>query len=226
MFDLLPEAQRPEAARRLVANIRERDTHLATGFLGTPYLCHVLTRFGYLDVAYDLLLQERCPSWLYPVAQGATTIWERWDGLRPDGTFQNPAMNSFNHCAYGAIGHWLYSAVAGIQIDGAKPGYKHTLIQPQLGGNLDFAKAELVTGYGRLASHWQLNEETLTLDVTIPPNTTATIVLPMTDSAAVLEGERPLEDVEDIRVFRNMGDKIVIEVGSGNFTFGGKLTTV
>ena len=226
MFDLLPEAQRPEAARRLVANIRERDTHLATGFLGTPYLCHVLTRFGYLDVAYDLLLQERCPSWLYPVAQGATTIWERWDGLRLDGTFQNPAMNSFNHCAYGAIGHWLYSAVAGIQIDGAKPGYKHTLIQPQLGGNLDFAKAELVTGYGRLASHWQLNEETLTLDVTIPPNTTATIVLPMTDSAAVLEGERPLEDVEDIRVFRNMGDKIVIEVGSGNFTFGGKLTTV
>ena len=218
-FDLLPEAQRPEAARRLVANIRARDTHLATGFLGTSYLCHVLTRFGYLDVAYDLLLQESCPSWLYPVTQGATTIWERWDGRKPDGTFQDPEMNSFNHCAYGAIGHWLYSTVAGMQIDDAKPGYKHTLIQPQLGGGLAFARAELLTGYGRLACHWQLAAEALTLEVTIPPNTTATIILPTTESASIFEGGQPLEDVADLRDRRAANNKIVIEVGSGDYSF-------
>ena len=93
--------------------------HLATGFVGTAYIAHVLNRFGYLDTAYDLLLQDTCPSWLYAVTQGATTIWERWDGQRPDGTFQTPDMNSFNHYAYGAIGEWLYKVVAGLQIDPA-----------------------------------------------------------------------------------------------------------
>jgi alpha-L-rhamnosidase len=128
-------------------------------------------------------------------------------------------MNSFNHYAYGAIGHWLVSSVAGMQIDEAKPGYKHTVIQPQLGGDLVFAKAELMTGYGRLACHWQLTDKTLTLDVTIPPNTTATIILPITDSAAIFEGERPLEEVDDLRDLRHISDKLFIEVGSGTYTF-------
>ena len=223
MFDLLPEEQRPDAARRLVANVRERNNHLATGFLGTPYLCHVLTRFGYLDVAYDLLLQESCPSWLYPVTQGATTIWERWDGIQPDGSLQNPEMNSFNHYAYGAIGHWLYSAVAGLQIDATRPGYKHTVIQPQIGGELSFARAELMTGYGRLASYWQLTDETFTLEVTIPPNTTATIVLPSPDPAAIFAGERPLTDQPDLRSFHHSDDQLFIEVDSGQYTFTVKL---
>jgi alpha-L-rhamnosidase len=101
-FDMLPEALRKGAAEKLVQNIRSYGTHLTTGFLGTPYLCHVLSRYGYTDVAYDLLLQETYPSWLYPVKMGATTIWERWDGQKPDSTFQTPGMNSFNHYAYGA----------------------------------------------------------------------------------------------------------------------------
>jgi Bacterial alpha-L-rhamnosidase. len=96
-FDMLPEHLRPQAAERLAENVKSYGNHLTTGFLGTPYLCHVLTRFGYLDVAYDLLLQETYPSWLYPVKMGATTIWERWDGIRPDSSFQTPTMNSFNH---------------------------------------------------------------------------------------------------------------------------------
>ena len=107
-FDMLPESLRKQAAERLVDNIRHYHTHLTTGFLGTPYLCHVLTRFGHDDVAYELLLQKTYPSWLYPVTMGATTIWERWDGIRPDSTFQTPSMNSFNHYAYGAIGDWMY----------------------------------------------------------------------------------------------------------------------
>ncbi|MCB0228618.1 MAG: alpha-L-rhamnosidase, partial [Anaerolineae bacterium] len=103
-FDLLPEQLRPLAAKRLAEEIRLGDYHVTTGFVGTPYVCHVLSRFGYADVAYRLLTQEGYPSWLYPVKQGATTIWERWDGIKPDGSFRNASMNSFNHYAYGAIG--------------------------------------------------------------------------------------------------------------------------
>ena len=131
-FDLLPEEQRAEAARRLAAEVKTRG-HLTTGFVGTPYLCHVLSRYGHLDVAYRLLNREEYPSWLYPVKQGATTIWERWDGQKPDGSFQDAGMNSFNHYAYGAIGEWMYRVVAGLELDPREPGYKHVLAQPQPG---------------------------------------------------------------------------------------------
>ena len=114
-FDLLPEAVRVQAAARLAQIMRDNNYHLTTGFVGTPYLCHVLSRFGQTDVAYELLNQESFPSWLYPVKKGATTIWERWDGIKPDGSFQDAGMNSFNHYAYGAIGEWLYRVVAGIE---------------------------------------------------------------------------------------------------------------
>ena len=134
-FDLLPEDMRRTAAERLAREVRERK-HLTTGFLGTPYLCHVLSRYGYLDEAYMLLNREEYPSWLYPVKQGATTIWERWDGQKPDGTFQDVSMNSFNHYAYGAVGEWMYRVMAGIEIDEAAPGYEHILIQPQPGRRL------------------------------------------------------------------------------------------
>jgi len=150
-FDLLPENLRPAAAERLVRDVRERK-HLTTGFVGTPYLCHVLSRFGYLGEAYMLLNRDQYPSWLYPVKQGATTIWERWDGQKPDGTFQDKGMNSFNHYAYGAIGEWMYRVMAGIEIDPAEPGYKHILIQPQPGGGLTYAKASFDSMYGRVAS--------------------------------------------------------------------------
>ena len=131
-FDLLPEEQRAGAAQRLATEVKTRG-HLTTGFVGTPYLCDVLTRFGHLDVAYKLLNREEYPSWLYPVKQGATTIWERWDGQKPDGTFQDVGMNSFNHYAYGAIGEWMYRVVAGLELDPREPGYKHVLAQPRPG---------------------------------------------------------------------------------------------
>ena len=112
----MPDELRPLAAKRLAAEVRTRK-HLTTGFVGTPYLCHVLSRFGYTDEAYLLLNREEYPSWLFPVKQGATTIWERWDGQKPDGTFQDVEMNSFNHYAYGAIGEWMYRVMAGIELD-------------------------------------------------------------------------------------------------------------
>ena len=113
-----------------------------------------------------LLTRKEYPSWLYPVTQGATTIWERWDGKKPDGTFQDKGMNSFNHYAYGAIGEWLYRVVAGIEIDEAQPGYKHILIQPHPGGGLTFVQANLRSMYGQIRSHWQISNKKSTIWLT------------------------------------------------------------
>jgi hypothetical protein len=113
---------------------------------------------GMMQAAYLLLNREQYPSWLYPVKQGATTIWERWDGLKPDGTFQDKGMNSFNHYAYGAIGEWMYRVMVGIEIDQAAPGYKHTLIQPQPGGGFTSVKASHQTMYGKVSSAWTLKD--------------------------------------------------------------------
>ena len=127
-FDLLPEKLRKQAVEELVVDIERRDWHLSTGFVGAPYLPHVLSDNGRLDVAYRLLNQTTWPSWLYSVTQGATTVWERWDGWTEENGFQSAEMNSFNHYAYGSIGAWLYNTVAGIDIDPAQPGYKHSIL--------------------------------------------------------------------------------------------------
>ncbi|MBK8027639.1 MAG: hypothetical protein IPK19_41230 [Chloroflexi bacterium] len=149
-FDLLPDNLRPQAAAELVADIERRGMHLSTGFVGSPYLNHVLSQNGCLDAAYALLQQKSWPSWLYAVTQGATTIWERWDGWTPENGFQTPEMNSFNHYAYVAIGNCLYTTVAGLDVDPAAPGYKHAVLRPQPGGGLTFARASLDTLYGAL----------------------------------------------------------------------------
>lgn len=189
-FDMLPEALRAQAAERLARNVADYDNHLTTGFLGTPYLCQVLSRSGHADVAYKLLLQKTYPSWLYPITMGATTMWERWDSMRPDSTFAPPSMTSFNHYAYGAIGDWLYTTVAGL--NAAAPGYHQLTVRPQPGGGFTQATATLETGYGPTRSHWQVVGDQLTLDVTVPPNATATVYVPTTNPSSVREGNRPL----------------------------------
>lgn len=177
-FDMLPENLRGQAAGRLANNITRYGNHLTTGFLGTPYLCHALSRFGYADVAYKLLLQESYPSWLYPIKMGATTIWERWDGIKPDGSFETPTMNSYNHYAYGAIGDWMYRVTSGIDTDADGPGYKKITIKPTVGGKLTFANASYQIPYGKLTSNWKIAGDTFYLDVEIPANTTATVYVP------------------------------------------------
>ncbi len=132
-FDLLPQDLRAIAAAELVRNIRQRDNHLSTGFVGTPYLNWVLSEVDHLDTAYALLKQTTWPSWLYSVTQGATTIWERWDGWTHDKGFQDPGMNSFNHYAYGAVGAWMYAVIGGIDLDPEQPGYKHIIMRPNPG---------------------------------------------------------------------------------------------
>jgi len=193
-FDMLPENMRAQAAKRLVDNIRSYDNHLTTGFLGTPYLCQVLSRFGYLDVAYQLLLQETYPSWLYPVKMGATTIWERWDGIKPDGSFQNKGMNSFNHYAYGAIGDWMYKHITGIRPHEDAPGYKEFTLAPQPGGGLDHARASLETGYGTIVSAWQRNGNQMTMNVEVPANTRAQLIFFQAKPQSIKDGRgKPMQ---------------------------------
>jgi alpha-L-rhamnosidase len=217
-FDLLPDDLLPVAAKRLAQEVRTRK-HLTTGFLGTPYLCHVLVRYGYLDEAYMLLNREDYPSWLYPVKQGATTIWERWDGQKPDGSFQNAGMNSFNHYAYGAIGDWMYRVMAGLQIDESMPGYKHILIQPQPGGGFTSVKASHDTMYGPASSAWTLKDGRFELAVEVPPNTRATVRLPKAQLASVTEGGQAVAKGNGITDSRQDGDAVVVEVGSGDYRF-------
>jgi alpha-L-rhamnosidase len=178
-FDLLPETHRPAALASLVADIESRGMHLSTGFVGTPYLNHVLTRFGRTDVAYALLTQKSYPSWLYPVTQGATTMWERWDAWTHDKGFSDTGMNSFNHYAFGAVGAWMYQTIAGVDLDEAQPAYKHILFRPRPGGGLTFARATLKSMYGAIESAWRIDDgQRFTLDVTVPPNTAASVFLP------------------------------------------------
>jgi alpha-L-rhamnosidase len=218
-FDMLPEALRNQAAERLVKNIQDYNYHLTTGFLGTPYLCHVLSDYGYVSVGYRLLMQDSYPSWLYPVKMGATTIWERWDGIKPDSSFQTPGMNSFNHYSYGAIGDWMYRVVAGIDTYAADPGYHHSRIDPHPGGNLTEASADLETGYGRLSSHWRMNSDTLYLDVVIPANTTSSIYIPGPDGGLITESGRRLADVKDLSIESVGKGYLVARVGSGEYHF-------
>ncbi len=175
-FDLLPAGVRPAAANELVRDIRNRDYHLSTGFVGTPYLLHVLHDTGHTDVAFKLLEQETFPSWLFPVLNGATTIWERWNGWTTKDGFGDKRMNSFNHYAYGAVGDWMTSVVAGL--DYASPGGRSIRFKPTPGGTITQASASLETPYGRAAITWSLNGDKLDANVTVPPNTTATFIPP------------------------------------------------
>jgi len=217
-FGLLPESQRAEAAARLAADVKKFG-HLTTGFLGTPVLCQTLSDYGYLDEAYMLLNRTEYPSWLYPVTKGATTIWERWDGIKPDGSFQSPSMNSYNHYAYGAIGDWMYRVVAGIELDAHEPGYKHILIQPHPGGGLTRASASVDSMYGRVSSGWEIANGKMTVSIEVPPNTTASVRLPNAKLDEVSEGGKPLEGRTNISRARQMQDAVVLEVGSGKYVF-------
>ncbi|MDI4647444.1 family 78 glycoside hydrolase catalytic domain [Cohnella hashimotonis] len=220
MFDLLQENDRPRTARMLAEHVKENGMHLTTGFVGTPYLCHVLTRFGYHDIACQLVLQKEFPSWLYSVGQGATTIWEHWDGIKADGSFWSEEMNSFNHYAFGAIGDWLYRAVAGIDTDPAAPGFKHIIIEPHRGDGLSAAEAVYWSAYGEIRSAWETTGNARKrLEVSIPPNTTATIILSGADPGRLTETGQPYTAVEGFLSSEIAESGIRLLVGSGHYSF-------
>jgi alpha-L-rhamnosidase len=218
-FNLLPPSLRPKAVAELVRDIRRRGTHLATGFVGTPYLMHVLTEAGELDLAYELLHQRTWPSWLYSVTKGATTIWERWDGWTEERGFQDAGMNSFNHYAYGAVGDWLYAVVAGLDTATDKPGYQHLILSPRPGGGLTSARANYRTPYGQALSDWQIVDRTFVWDVAVPPNSTATIRIPCSDGAHVLEGDIPASSAEGVTAQGYHNGAAIFEIGAGRYRF-------
>ncbi|HZB31238.1 MAG TPA: family 78 glycoside hydrolase catalytic domain [Streptosporangiaceae bacterium] len=181
-LDLIDDpAQRARAGRRLVELVEREDHRIATGFVGTPLICDALAAAGAEDTLYRLLTQRECPSWLYPVTMGATTVWERWDSLRPDGSVNPGDMTSFNHYALGAVADFLHRHVAGLS--SAAPGCRRLRIAPRPGGGLTHAAAELDTPYGRAAVSWRRAEGILTVTAVIPPNTVAEVDLPGADGA-------------------------------------------
>ncbi|MDE7313169.1 MAG: glycoside hydrolase family 78 protein [Eubacterium sp.] len=176
-FDLVPENGIDTVVQGLLKLLNKYDGHLTTGFIGTPYFLHALSRNGCLKEAYELLLKEDFPSWLYQVKQGATTVWEHWDGLKPDGSMWSADMNSFNHYAYGAVGQWLYEVCAGLRMDERHPGWKHFYVEPHPGGGLTFAEAAHRTVYGQIRVKWELRDDEMLCQVKIPHNTSADIIL-------------------------------------------------
>jgi alpha-L-rhamnosidase len=209
-FGLVPAGQTQAVADKLAAKVDATNGHLSVGFMGVENLLPVLADHGHADTAYRILQQPDYPGWGYMAARGATTIWERWDGIEPDGTLEDPGMNSFNHYGLGSVGDWLYRSVGGVAP--ATPGYHQVLIAPQPGGSLTAASASLQTAYGVTSSAWTRANSTLTLKIVVPPNATATVRVPATSAAAVTA---PPEAVP--QGFTN--GVASYSIGSGSYTF-------
>ncbi|MDR1171425.1 MAG: glycoside hydrolase family 78 protein [Bacteroidales bacterium] len=216
--DLFNEKNKPLAVKHLVENIKKNNNTLTTGFIGTPYLNLVLSENGCDDVAYMLFEQTNYPSWLYPVLQGATTMWERWNSYTIENGFGPVEMNSFNHYAYGAIGEWMFSHSLGIQRDDNKPGYKHIILQPKVGGEMTFATGYFESPYGRITSGWEKTAAGYIYRVTIPANTTASLNLTASDigKVTVLKGK------DGVGPFRSLTGKVMAELKSGTYEFAVK----
>jgi alpha-L-rhamnosidase len=176
-WDLLPlPEQRVEAGLRLADLVRTSGFRISTGFVGTPLVCDALTRTGHIDVGYRLVLQTQCPSWLYPVTMGATTVWERWDSMRPDGSINPGEMTSFNHYALGAIADWLHRVVAGLAP--AAPGYRELLVRPRPTAALTRAATSHITPYGKASVAWERTDGRLRLIVQVPVGASAEVCVP------------------------------------------------
>ena len=183
-FGLVEEKDMAAIAERLEQNIAAHKTHLTTGFIGTPYLCLVLSDNGRHDLAGKLLLQEENPGWLYEVKMGATTVWERWNSIIPDGSFNPANMNSLNHYAYGSIGNWLYTRLSGLRL--VEPGYKKFAVAPQFIKGITHAELSYESVYGTIRTAWRCEKGTITVDLTVPANTTALLTLPEKDETVML----------------------------------------
>ncbi len=188
-FDLLDPALRPAVFDNLLKLLEKFDHHLATGFLGTPLWCDTLTRFGRTDLAYDLLLTETYPGWLYPVTLGATTMWERWNSWHPEKGFVDTSMNSLNHYAYGAVGDWMYRHIAGIDLDLAEDTGPLLRLQPWPDARLGRCDAALDSPVGRIESHWRLEDGKTSYTFVVPEGVTSELILPGEKSREIGSGK-------------------------------------
>ncbi|MBP6965017.1 MAG: family 78 glycoside hydrolase catalytic domain [Armatimonadetes bacterium] len=217
-YGLVPDDQKERVVANLVENILVKsDCHIGTGMIGCQWLMRVLSDNGRPDVAYKLAVQTSYPSWGYMVEQGATTVWELWNGDRGD-----PLMNSGNHVMQiGDLLTWLHEYVAGIAPDEDCPGFKHTIMRPRA-GCLTSAKAHHESMYGRIASDWSIKDGTFEWRVEVPPNTTATVHVPSDDHESILESGRPVEDAVGVEFLRTEDGRAVLRVGSGRYVFSAR----
>jgi len=221
-FNLLPEELRSKAAAHLIDAIQKYDGRISTGFCTTLPMMLELTKMGYNDVAYELLLSRKFPSWFYMIDQGATTMWERWDGYVEGRGFQTVEMNSFNHYSIGAVGEWIYRVILGINLDEENPGYKHVILKPKPGGGLNWAKGYYESIHGKITSRWKIEDGELTYELEIPVNITATVYLPSESVETTTESDKPIKDSSDIEIAGFENGEVVLKVGSGNYKFKSK----
>jgi len=211
-FNMIPEQYKQSCFDNLVNLIIENGYRLDTGFISVPFILDVLCEFGREDIAFKLLYQNECPSWMYQIERGATTMWESWSAIKPDGQRTNV---SYNHYAFGCVGSWMYRYIAGI--DSLEPGYKKILINPHPGGDLSEVNCNYESVYGTINSHWKVNGDTMYLNVTIPVNTTASVVLPNDKLSQVLLDGVSINMIEEEINFANYNEKQTLELGSGNY---------
>jgi len=218
-FDLLPEKLRPAALKYMLDGISRYNGHMSTGFHSTYRMMLELTRAGHNEVAYSLINQRSFPSWEYSIDNGATTIWERWDGYVKGRGFQDKGMNSFNHYAIGAVGEWMARVILGINDDDTHPAYEHFTLRPYPGGGLTWAKGHYDSIRGRIESSWSIADGRLKYDVTIPANTMATVYVPAKDAASVLESGKPASASVGVQFLRMEDGAAVFLVQSGKYSF-------
>ncbi|MEW5816009.1 MAG: family 78 glycoside hydrolase catalytic domain [Spirochaetota bacterium] len=214
-FNLIPDNLKEKAVSYLAADIIRRDYHFTVGFVGTALLLPALSQNGYIDIAYRLLQQQSCPSWLYPVLKGATTIWERWNSLKENGEFADPMMNSFSHCAFGCIGDWLFSVVCGINWE--EPGFRRIRFAPRPGGNLRYAHAAYHSMVGIIKAGWEIEGKKITYRLTIPPNTQADVSLPVDTFQSVYLDEDSIQESPWINNLLIKNDIAAFTLGSGDY---------
>jgi alpha-L-rhamnosidase len=222
MFDLVEGERFQQAADHLVERIESRKWHLSTGFVGTPSILPALSKIGRTDVAYRLFHTDTNPSWGFPIKNGATSMWERWDSWTPEKGFIK-GMNSFSHYSFGAVGRWMFSTIGGI--DAGSPGFGNIVIRPQPDDQLTYAKVSYDSIHGPIVSNWKRSGEQLTMEVTIPANTTATVHVPAADAGKVMEGGKPAARAPGVKSLTNQAGTAVFAVGSGTYRFTSKLPT-
>jgi alpha-L-rhamnosidase len=215
-FNMVPVDFRPAVVATLVRNIEQKsDFHVGTGLVGAQWLMRTLSDNGQADLAYKIATQKTYPGWGYMVEQGATTIWELWNGNTAD-----PAMNSGNHVMQiGDLAVWMYEYLGGIRTDPDQPGFRHAVIRPYPAGDLTFVNATHQTMYGALASSWKRDKGQFTLEVTVPANTTATVWVPAKDASAVTENGKKAAEAKGVKFVRSADGAAVYEVESGKFSF-------
>jgi alpha-L-rhamnosidase len=215
-FGMVPEDFRAAVVQTLVRNIEHKsDSHVGTGLVGAQWLMRTLSENGQADLAYKIATQKTYPGWGYMVEQGATTVWELWNGNTAD-----PAMNSGNHVMQiGDLAVWMYEYLAGIRTDPEKPGFRHSIIRPYPAGDLTFVTGTHNTMYGTLSSSWKREEGQFTLDVTVPVNTTATVWVPAKDVSAVMESGKKAAEMKSVKYIRSEAGNAVFQVESGTYNF-------